>query len=443
MKKRFFAMVLALILTVSIMPAALALEGDTARCADTLAALNLVQGTNGDYRLDEPTTRAHAAALLVRLAGAQSAAAADPWSAGFRDLPAWAADAIDYAAHQGWIKGKTMTLFRPNETVTANAWFTMLLRMLGYSDANGDFAVSDAAAFARRIGLVSRNYSGTMTRGDVFESMVDALVFRGKTSEKTVIQNLLERNLVPAYTARALGLLNEKLSARQMADRFSSAVFCIDVYRCQHDLDVLASDGSASGFFISQDGLAVTNYHAIDGVSFAAATLVTGEHYPIERVIYYDKDIDIAVIQVSKTSVKNHTTSAFAYLDVIGTSSIRTGDIVYAIGNPLGLGLAVSSGIISATERDASLFSLPSVMSTASISHGSSGGALLNEYGQVIAITAGAYTNGNNMYLAVPADPVLTADLTVKGWTLAEVARKEYPQNITNDGETVNKAVNP
>lgn len=425
MKKRFFAVLLALILTISAIPAASALEGDPTRCADTLATLNLVQGNHGDYQLDRPVTRAHAAVLLVRLAGAQKAAAADRWSAGFRDLPAWAGDAINHAAHQGWVKGKTAILFRPDETVTANAWFTMLLRMMGYRDAAGDFAVSDAAAFARRIGLTSRNYSGTLTRGDVFESMVDALVIRGKNSEKTVIQNLLDQGLVPAYTAYALGLLDEKLSARQMADRFSSAVFCIDIYRCQHDLDVLASDGSASGFFISSDGLAVTNYHAIEGTSFATASLVTGESYPIDRVIYYDKDIDIAVIQVSKTSVKKKTTSAFAYLDVIGTTSIRTGDTVYAIGNPLGLGLAISSGIISATERNASLFSLPSVMSTASISKGSSGGALLNEYGQVIAITAGAYTSGNNMYLAVPADPILTADLTGNGWTLEEVVQRE------------------
>ena len=64
-------------------------------------------------------------------------------------------------------------------------------------------------------------------------------------------------------------------------------------------------------------------------------------------------------------------------------------------------------------------------MNTADISQGSSGGALLNVYGDVIAVTSGAYTYGNNMYLAVPVDPVLTADLTVSGLTLAEVAELE------------------
>ena len=64
-------------------------------------------------------------------------------------------------------------------------------------------------------------------------------------------------------------------------------------------------------------------------------------------------------------------------------------------------------------------------MNTADISQGSSGGALLNVYGHVIAVTSGAYTYGNNMYLAVPADPVLEADLTVSGLTLKEVVKTE------------------
>ena len=56
---------------------------------------------------------------------------------------------------------------------------------------------------------------------------------------------------------------------------------------------------------------------------------------------------------------------------------------------------------------------------------GSSGGALLNVYGQVVAVTSGAYVYGNSMYLAVPIDPILTADLTGEGLTLPEVLEPE------------------
>ena len=72
MKKRFFTLLCALVLLVSAVPAASALEGEASRAADTLAALHIVRG---GYALDAPATRAHAAVLLVRLAGAEQEAA--------------------------------------------------------------------------------------------------------------------------------------------------------------------------------------------------------------------------------------------------------------------------------------------------------------------------------------------------------------------------------
>ena len=100
---------------------------------------------------------------------------------------------------------------------------------------------------------------------------------------------------------------------------------------------------------------------------------------------------------------------------------------MYTLGNPLGLGLAVSAGIISAVNRDVDNYALPCIMNTADISKGSSGGALLNVRGQVIGVTSGAYSHGNSMYLAIPVDPVMEADLTVEGMTLPEVVEKQYP----------------
>ena len=96
------------------------------------------------------------------------------------------------------------------------------------------------------------------------------------------------------------------------------------------------------------------------------------------------------------------------------------GDAVYAISNPLGLGLAISDGIVSDPSRPLDRYALPCIMNTASISQGSSGGALLNAYGQVIAITSGAYLYGNNMYLSVPLVPALNSDLMPLDYTLAQ-----------------------
>lgn len=423
MKKRMLAFVCALVLVVSIMPAAGALAGEETRAADTLYTLGLVK--NSDYGLDQPATRAQAIALTVRLAGAETAAQADRWISGFLDVPSWVETAVNYAAHQGWVSGITTTRFAPDQTVTANAYCAFLLRMLGYSDKAGDFTASEAAAFARHIGLVSVPYDGGLTRGDLFSISASALQFQYKGSTERVIDRLVSSGTVSQAAANALGLLTEELSARQVSDRLTAAVFGLQIYETQRNVDDKEPTATASGFFITEDGRAVTNYHSIEDCVRAVAILADGQQYEVESVLYYDPAIDIAVLQISKTSLERKPVSAFPFLETAPSSTLRRGDTIYTLGNPLGLGLAVSSGVVSATERVVERYQLPCIMSTADISQGSSGGALLNIYGQAVGVTSGAFLHGNSMYLAVPIDPVLTADLTGPGLTLSQVTEKE------------------
>ena len=193
MKKHLLALLCVLALLLSAAPPASALEGEALRAADKLALLGLTD--SADYDLEAPATRAQATVLLVKLAAAEKAARAAPQIAPFRDAPGWAYSCIAHAAQQGWVQGKVPNYFRPDQGVTANAWFTMLLRMLGYSDKGGDFAVEEAAVFAQRIGLTARGYSGPMTRGDVFTTMLEALPFPYKDGSGTVLQRLLEEGV--------------------------------------------------------------------------------------------------------------------------------------------------------------------------------------------------------------------------------------------------------
>lgn len=430
MKKRVLAFLCALLLLTGAVPFAAAQEGETLRAADALHTLGLINGTGtSGYALESPATRAQAAVLLVRLAGAQQDAAADNWFSGYRDVPAWASRAVHYAVHQGWIDSPASAGldFHPDTAITADEWFTFLLRMLGYDDAAGDFSPDSAALFAQHIGLTPQASTGSLSRGQLFVLLESALSFSYKDGSATVISRLIDRGIVSRAAANALGFLSPVLTARQVAERYTAVAFHLDVYTRQIELDIDMPMVNASGFFISADGLAVTNYHTIEDSVHAVATLSTGEVYPVQRVLYYDPDADIAVIQISKTSRSGHVTSAFAHLDIApsGTRDVRPGDAVYTLSDPLGMGLAVSSGIISATNRDVERYSVPCLMSTADISQGSSGGALLNALGQVIGVTSGAYTYGNSMYLAVPIDPVLSADLTGEGWTIREIKERE------------------
>ena len=384
MKKRLLSLLCVLVLTVSVIPAASALEGEAPRAADTLSTLGLIDST---YNLDAPATRAQAAVLLVHLAGAEQAAAADNWLAGFRDVPASIAQEVNYAARQGWITGVTAAL-------TANAWSAFLLRMLGYSDKAGAVPIADAAGFAQRIGLFPIAYTGTLTQGDLFEMAADALSFSYRDGSATVIGRLVSQGTVSRAAANALGLLTPALTARQVTDRCAAAVFRLDTYETEAYRDEGLVTGEASGFFITEDGLAITNYHSIADAVSATATLSTGDVYEVERVIYYDPDIDIAVIRVSHAALKGHDTSAFAALDIAdsGTGDLRAGDTVYAIGNPLGVELrgTLTDGIVSAINRDVQVDgrTMTLVQTNAALNSGNSGGPLINACGQVVGINS-------------------------------------------------------
>ena len=425
MKRRVFLFLCVLSLISQTVSPAFALEGEAARAGDLLYTLGLLSDTS--YRPKDPATRLYAVTILVKLSGltaAEESAASKASTVRFTDVSATSADVVRCAAGKGWVSGVSADHFAPDRTVTANAWYTMLLRMLGYSDKAGEFMVGQAPQFARRIGVTTQLVTGSLTRGQLLECVRDVLPAAYR-SGGTVVSHLVEKGTCSQAAVNALGLSNPTLTARQAADRYMPAVFRLSLFDTQEAVETNESTAEASGFFISPDGIAVTCYHAIDGTIKALATLVTEESYEVERVLWYDVDIDLAVLKVSKTSTERAATSAFAYLNLTGSEDVRPGDIVYTLGNPLGYGLAVSDGVVSAVDRVVERYAQPCIMNTADISQGSSGGALLNEYGHVIAVTSGAYRSGNNMYLAVPVDPILTVDTKAAGKTLREVATEQ------------------
>lgn len=399
MKRRFLSLLCALALLLAAVPSAAALEGEARRALEVLTVLNIAGNPPADSALKTAIPRGEAAVLLLRFSGS---GVSQPDTA------------LSRAKAAGWL---TRTV--PQEgPITAGEFCAALLRLLGYEGASD----TDGTVYARRIGLTARDYEGNLTWGDALQILRDALTFPYRDGP-AVIQQLTGAGFCARSDAEALGLFDEELTARQTADRYMSAVFCIRTYETDLEYRMGVPSGEASGFFITSDGLAATNYHTIEGALYATATLVTGEVYPVERVVYHDKGMDIALLKISRTSTDKAEAPAFAVLELAEEADLRPGDVVYTLGNPLGLGLAVSSGIVSDVDRVVDTYTLPCVMNTADISQGSSGGALLNVYGHVVAVTSGAYTYGNNMYLAVPIAPVLEADWTAQGQTLAEVAR--------------------
>ncbi|MEA4815021.1 MAG: trypsin-like peptidase domain-containing protein [Oscillospiraceae bacterium] len=423
MRKRILSLICAAAMAVSLAaftPVSALSSAELA--ADTLYTLGLVKGDGTGFNLTAQPTRAEALTMIVRLSGAEKTAQATDWSTPFRDVTEWAKPYVGYAYSNYLTSGTSATTFSPNETVSANQFCTFLLRLMGYSEKSGDFTYETAALTCYRLGITSGNYSTkTFTRGDMFTACLGALS-RKNSDGAALIDTLIDSGAVSSAVATAVGLGdNQALTAREIAERYSSAVFFIQGWTQEKPTADDAINNTASGFFISADGLAVTNYHAIADDQCITAMTTDGKIYPAESVIYYDKDIDIAVLRISKKASDGTSVASFPYLEMLPESTIHTGDKVYTLSNPLGLQSSISDGIVSNPKRETLSFTVPVIQNTAAISMGSSGGALLNEFGQVIGVTSAYYYYGNSLYLAVPMDTVLAQDLTGDGKTLSEV----------------------
>jgi len=148
-----------------------------------------------------------------------------------------------------------------------------------------------------------------------------------------------------------------------------------------------------SGFFVSADGLIVTNYHVISEGSSAVAKLPDGAFYAVDGVLTFDKARDVAVI---KAHGKN-----FRPLTLGDSNRVQVGEEVVAIGNPLSLESTVSNGIVSGVrtvQDEGGKF----LQITAPISPGSSGGPLFNMVGEVVGITTMYLKGGENLNFATP-----------------------------------------
>ena len=186
---------------------------------------------------------------------------------------------------------------------------------------------------------------------------------------------------------------------------------------------------TGSGFLAFEDGIIITNYHVIEGITGAIkANTEDGMYFDINEILCTDPAADVALLK----------TKARTRLDLLtlgSSSSLGKGSRVVAIGSPLGLLNTVSEGIYSGIIFDETDY----ILFTAAISSGSSGGALFNEDGEVVGVTAASYTEGQNLNLAVPIENV------EKLWNLYQsgeyVEASIDNQTAENSSEDVSEAL--
>ena len=156
-----------------------------------------------------------------------------------------------------------------------------------------------------------------------------------------------------------------------------------------------------SGVIFSNDGYIVTNFHVVSKGRVVKVRMANGKE-KVAKIIGFDINYDIAVLKISDDESLNP-------IKIADSTNIKTGDKVLAIGNPYGIGISVSSGIISATGRDYGNPYLELIQTDAAINPGNSGGALINEKGNLIGINTkifsktGAY---QGLGFAIPSNTI-------------------------------------
>lgn len=224
--------------------------------------------------------------------------------------------------------------------------------------------------------------------------------------------------LICVFTACDKSSQNQELSASEI---YSSVDFSVVFIL----ISTRSGYSSGSGFFIDNNGTLVTNYHVIEDGLSGAIQMNDGKTATIDKVLGFDKKLDIAILATSATNTKPVT---------ISKTPVQVGDTVYAIGYPEAFKLGFSSstfttGIVS---MNRSIDGYSYIQSTVNITHGNSGGTLINKSGEVIGITTAGitYSNIDYMNLSIPIQRIDTVSRNVNV-PLDVVTKRNYPVYAT------------
>lgn len=190
--------------------------------------------------------------------------------------------------------------------------------------------------------------------------------------------------------------------------------------------------GVGSGFIISEDGYILTNNHVVARSNGIFVTLASGKEYTAE-IVGTDPRTDVALIKVDAKDLQP--------MEIGDSNSLKKGQWVLAIGSPFGLESTVTSGIVSAINRDTGDY-LPFIQTDVAVNPGNSGGPLINLAGEVVGVNSQIVSRSGGFMgisLAIPIDEVMRVVEQLKEH--GRVSRGRIGVQITPVSEEVGKAL--
>ncbi len=179
-----------------------------------------------------------------------------------------------------------------------------------------------------------------------------------------------------------------------------------------------------SGFIINPEGYILTNAHVVFNATDINVVLEGGKHNFPAKIIGLDRLTDVALL-------KMESDLPLTVLPLGNSDDLRMGEMVIAMGNPMGLQHSVTSGLVSAKDRYAPQLSdkfIDFIQTDSAINPGSSGGPLLNMYGEVVGVNTAIMQRAQLIGFAVPVNTIkevmhmLVLGQTERGWFGAQAS---------------------
>jgi S1-C subfamily serine protease len=258
---------------------------------------------------------------------------------------------------------------------------------------------------------------GYLIRNSTISARIDDLENQLSTLQEEILNLQSTQSVINQNNTYILG---ENVSLSELYEQVKDSVVIIRGIIVQYDFwhypHYTQVQGSGFVYNFTGEMVIITNYHVVQNTINITVTFINGNGYAA-TLLGSDPYVDLAVLSTDTPQ------SEYKPLEIVGSSGLKVGDLVIAVGNPYGLAGSMTTGILSAlgrtiTEEMTGGYAIANVIQTsAPINPGNSGGPLLNYQGQVIGITTAIVSDSQGLGFAIPSSTVLReiGSLVTKG----------------------------